>query len=144
MHGRSLLRTRMTSVSAGRLGRARFSRRHGMSSILLGKEVDKLLVSNGLSCIANRVYIPRNYGGVGCCDLLVAMPMSRLLLYEDYCEASLFVRSGVFELPFTKACFRGKAAVVQFRWYGRLRTAEELPAADAPQAAARRSALMEQ
>jgi hypothetical protein len=49
-------------VSAACSKRGRFSRRLGMASILLGKEVGKLPVSNGCY-ITNRVYIPRNYGG---------------------------------------------------------------------------------
>src|SRR4029453_264171 len=42
------LRARMTSMSAGRLQRARFSRPYGMASILIRRQVTKLLVSNKL------------------------------------------------------------------------------------------------
>jgi hypothetical protein len=48
LHGCPPWRTRVTTMSAGRLQRARFSRRHGMGSILLRKEVGNLLLSNML------------------------------------------------------------------------------------------------
>ena len=49
-------------------------------SILLGKEVGKLLVSNGLLYRQQCTYLTIKV--VWCRDLLVGMPMSRLLLYE--------------------------------------------------------------
>src|SRR5215216_1431519 len=70
LHGHSLVRTRMTSMSAGRLGHAGFSRRHGVASILLCKEVGKLLVSNVVLYRQASVHTSRlGIGGVVICLL---------------------------------------------------------------------------
>src|SRR5215207_11725559 len=68
LHGHSLVRTRMTSMPAGRLGHAGFSRRHGVASILLCKEVGKSLVSNvGAISPSECTYLAiRNWGVVIC------------------------------------------------------------------------------